>query len=433
MKKIAILLTVVLIAGTLSAQDSKSHRPMSKWGYNYFVKRMEKPDNDKRRMKKGVRILKRKYISSNQLYKVSLLFSDDEMRLGFVKEVYPRITDKSNAIVVCDAFDRFSHQTILWDYIQAQNVYYGVNESDMASFQDYLDLRDGKKDRQRDKDKDNEPESDNTEDKTEVIAENNTQEENNIEEVVEEDKTTETNEDTEDVDTPEVPSTGLVFPDPTIYTGINKGCDGYLNDKQFLAFANSVAQFEDDEEKAKICMEYVYTYCFTTEQVMKLGVIMKGEKYRYVFFKTAYEKVYDKDNFLHVKQLLETPTFINGINEIYEVPGTDKPHGVPEEVESKSTCSVSDSDYSSIKSEIRKEYSSTTRAEVAKRLIKEYKCLSSEQIKGLLSLFSLEEDKLDVAKFAYEYVLDRRNYGIVSGYFTSQASKNAITEYINTY
>ncbi len=427
MKKIAILLTVVLIAGTLSAQDSKSHKPMTKWGYNFFVKRMEKPDNDKRRMKKGVRILKRKHISSNQLYKASLLFSDDEMRLGFVKEVYPSITDKSNAIVVCDAFDRFSHQTILWNYIQAQNVYYGVNESDMASFQDYLDMRDGKKDKQRDKNKDNET------DNTVVIAENSIQDETNTEEVVEEDKTNEIESITEVVETPEVPSTGLVFPDPTVYTGINKGCDGCLNDKQFLAFANSVAQFEDDEEKAKICMEYVYTYCFTTEQVMKLGVIMKGEKYRYVFFKTAYEKVYDKDNFLHVKQLLETPSFINGINEIYEVPRSEKPHAVAEEIETKSICSVSDSDYSSIKSEIRKEYSSTARAEVAKRLIKEYKCSSSEQIKGLLSLFSLEEDKLDVAKYAYEYVLDRRNYGVVSGYFTSQGSKNSIKEYINEF
>jgi len=252
MKKIAILLTVVLIAGTLSAQDSKSHKPMTKWGYNIFVKRMEKPDNDKRRMKKGVRILKRKHISSNKLYKVSLLFSDDEMRLGFVKEVYPRITDKSNAIIVCDAFTRFSHQTILWDYIQAQNVYYGVNESNMASFQDYLDMRDGKKDRQRDKDN-------KTEDTTEVVAETNTQDENNTEEVVEEDKTNEAVNNTEVDNTPEEHSTGIVFPDPTVYAGINKGCDGYLDDNKFLAFANSVAQFEDDEEKAKICMEYAYT------------------------------------------------------------------------------------------------------------------------------------------------------------------------------
>ena len=44
--------------------------------------------------------------------------------------------------------------------------------------------------------------------------------------------------------TPEVIN-GITFPSPVGYTG-SKGCDGYLNDKQFLAFANSLAQFPTD-------------------------------------------------------------------------------------------------------------------------------------------------------------------------------------------
>jgi hypothetical protein len=432
MKKLILLLSIVFVATAAYPQVVESHKPMGRFSYKWITKRIESPKRDERRMKKGVRIIKRKHISSNQVYKLSLIFAEDEYRLGFVKGVYPSITDKSNAIVVCDAFEKFSHQTILWEYIQQQNPRYGVEPTDLASFQEYLEMKDRKKDRQRDKDDDKET---NVED----VAVNETPNDKVETDNIEEDKNDTNNENTEDIneDKTEViedettnPTTSIIFPDAKAYTGTNKGCDGYLNEKQFTAFSNTVAQFEDDEEKAKICMEYVYTYCFTTEQVMKLGIIIKSEPHRYIFFKTAYPKVYDKDNFLHVKQLLTNDKFIFGINDIYEVPGSPKPHGEPLE-ETQEKCFLSNDDFTKIKSEIRKESFSTTRLEKAKSLITQYKCINSQQVKELLSLFSLEEDKVDFAKFAFAYTIDQKNYSIVRDYFTSQSGKNAINEIMN--
>ncbi len=425
MKNFALFLALVIFSGSLAAQVDEPHKPMSKISYKIYTKRLEKPKSEERRMKKGVRMMKRKYISSNQLYKAAEIFTDDSQRLIYVKKVYPKISDKSNAIIVCDAFDNFSHSQILWEYIKEQNAVYGVPETDMDSYTEYLELKDRKKDKQKD----------------ELVSETETDKKDTVDEIKKEEvavKEAEEPEKSEVVDktekvvtedkTPEVIN-GITFPSPVGYTG-SKGCDGYLNDKQFLAFANSLAQFPTDEEKAKICMEYVYTYCFNTAQVMKLGMLMDGENYRYVFFKTAYEKIYDKDNFLYVKQLLTSTKLKSGINEIYIVPGTEKPYAVAE-VDNK--CFVSDADFEKIKTEIRKESFSTSRSEVAKRLIKEYSCISSAQVKGLLPLFSLEADKLDIAKFSYKYCNDRKNYSVVKDFFTAQASKNEINEYINTY
>jgi hypothetical protein len=433
MKKLILILSIVFIAGAVFTQEIESHKPMGRWSYNFLTKRMEKPKRDEKRMKKGVRIIKRKDISSNQVYKLSMLFTEDEYRLGFVKGAYPSISDKSNSIVICDAFEKYSHQTILWEYIQKENARYGIDPTDIASFQDYLEMRDRKKDKQYDKDKDKNKDLDIDNNNEKDIVKNNDNINNDMTE-----KDTETSENNKDLDTETdvtreivnndteiISEVKIIFPDALNYSGTNKGCDGFLNNKQFTAFANSVAQFEDDEEKATICMEYVYTYCFTTEQVMKLGIIIKDEPYRYVFFKTAYEKVYDKDNFLHVKQLLTNDKFINGINEIYEVPSREKPRPIRiDKVEEK--CTLSDNDFASIKSEIRKESFSTTRLEVAKVLIKTHNCISSTQVKDLLSLFSLEADKVDFAKFTYEYTIDQKNYTIVRDYFTSQASKDTI-------
>ncbi len=432
MKKLILILSIIFVAGTVFSQEIESHKPMGRWSYKILTKRIEKSKKDERRMKKGVRIIKRKHISSNQIYKLSLLFNEDEYRLGFVKGSYPNITDKSNAIIVCDGFEKFSHQTILWEYIQKENKKYGIEPTDIASYQDYLEMRDRKKDKQYDKDKDKDKISNN-----DNITENSNSnsETNNTEEKVIETKNIEpenNNNNTPNEPSKETPSNDtdnkkphITFPDAHAYTGINKGCNGFLGEKQFLAFANSVAQFEDDEEKAKICMEYVHTYCFTTEQVMKLGIIINQETYRYVFFKTAYEKVYDKDNFLHVKQLLTNNKFITGINEIYEVPQSEKPK-TTDKNDKENSCILKDNDFQQIKHDIRKESFSTSRLEIAKVLVKQYACISSEQVKSLLSLFSLEADKLDFASFAYKYTLDQKNYTLVRDFFTSQESKDKI-------
>jgi hypothetical protein len=432
MKKFIILLSVVFIATAAYPQSVAVKKPMGRFWYNCLTKRIESPKRDERRMKKGSRIIKRKDVSSNQLYKLSLIFQQDEYRLGFVKKAYPSVTDKSNAIILCDAFEKFSHQTIMWEYIKQQNPRYGIEATDINSFQDYLTMRDRKKDRQYDKDKKTDGNDNNK----------NTDNEKETEVLEPESKTEIVEKPEKPIDKPEVEkeiiqeenntssSEKIIFPNAAIYSGTNKGCDNYLNDKQFVAFANTVSQFEDDEEKAKICMEYVYTYCFTTEQVMKLGVIIKSEPHRYIFFKTAYPKVYDKDNFLHVKQVLTTDKFIHGINEIYEVPKSPKPYGVPLEVVAES-CILNEQDFSKIKSEIRKETFSSTKLEAAQRLVKQYECIGSAQVKELLPLFSLETDKIDFAKFAYPYTIDPKNYNLVRDYFTSQAGKNAINAIMN--
>ncbi|MDA3909993.1 MAG: DUF4476 domain-containing protein [Bacteroidales bacterium] len=303
MKKLVLLLSLVLIAGAALPQEVESHKPMGRWCYNILTKRIEGPEKDKRRMKKGVRIISRKHISSNQAYKLTLLFNEDEYRLGFVKGLYPSITDKSNAIIMLDGFEKFSYQTILWEYIQAENRKFGVEETDITSYQEFLEMRDRKRDRQYDEDDDKD-----------LIIEEEEVEENAISEHTEEETTSETTETELEENQIEANTNSTIFPDAAAYTGKNKGCDNYLSEKPFLAFANTVAQFDNDKEKAIICMEYTEKYCFTTSQVMKLGVIIENEASRYVFFKTAQDKVYDKDNFRYVKQLLTNERFIEELD-----------------------------------------------------------------------------------------------------------------------
>ena len=78
MKKILFLFSFVIMITGVSAQDMKSYKPMSKFCYKIYTKRISKPKKtEEKRRKKAVRLLKWKHISSNQLYKASLIITDD--------------------------------------------------------------------------------------------------------------------------------------------------------------------------------------------------------------------------------------------------------------------------------------------------------------------------------------------------------------------
>lgn len=59
-------------------------------------------------------------------------------------------------------------------------------------------------------------------------------------------------------------------------------------------------------------------------------------------------------------------------------------------------------------------------------------CFSSLQIKEVLTLFSFEEDKISIAKKAFEFVVDPSNFSIIYSAFEFDSSKNEIKEHIGT-
>jgi len=59
--------------------------------------------------------------------------------------------------------------------------------------------------------------------------------------------------------------------------------------------------------------------------------------------------------------------------------------------------------------------------------------LSSYQVKDLLSLFSFENSKLDIAKYCYRFATDRGNYYVVADALTYSSSKTELMKYIQQY
>jgi len=69
------------------------------------------------------------------------------------------------------------------------------------------------------------------------------------------------------------------------------------------------------------------------------------------------------------------------------------------------------------------------RLKVAKQIINA-NCLSTNQIKDLCQLFSFEDNKLQLAQFAYDNCIDRKNYFQINDIFKFSSNVETLTEYI---
>jgi len=132
-------------------------------------------------------------------------------------------------------------------------------------------------------------------------------------------------------------------------------------------------------------------YCLSVSQIMKLASHMDDENIRYKLFSGVHDYIYDIDNFLFVRQMLETDYYKQKILMLHEPANTEKPkpiienHAVDEKpgiVENpNSECFVPAREMDEIIAVLKEESFESTRVSSAQQIIKLKKVvLRTEQI-----------------------------------------------------
>lgn len=93
--------------------------------------------------------------------------------------------------------------------------------------------------------------------------------------------------------------------------------------------------------------------------------------------------------------------------------------------------SMSSYDFSQAKESLRKEWFENARMTTAKQII-DRNYFTSQQVRELMLLFTFENNRLDIAKYAYGKTVDKGNYFVVNDAFTFN-SKEKLNEYIREY
>lgn len=87
------------------------------------------------------------------------------------------------------------------------------------------------------------------------------------------------------------------------------------------------------------------------------------------------------------------------------------------------------SSFEQLKRSIANESFENTRLSVAKQYLS-VNYFNSAQVKQLVELFSFENNKLEIAKYAYDYTVDKGNYFMVNDAFSFSTSKESLMDYI---
>ncbi len=97
----------------------------------------------------------------------------------------------------------------------------------------------------------------------------------------------------------------------------------------------------------------------------------------------------------------------------------------------KAGCSaaMSQSNFSNMKKSVESKPFSDTRMSTAKVATKNA-CLSVAQVKEICKLFSMDDDKLAYAKYAYDYCVDKANYYQVSEVFSFSSTTDEFNKFL---
>jgi len=88
--------------------------------------------------------------------------------------------------------------------------------------------------------------------------------------------------------------------------------------------------------------------------------------------------------------------------------------------------------FTQAKESLRREWFENTRLATARQII-DQNYFTSQQVKEMVLLFTFENNRLDIAKYAYGKTVDKGNYFMLNDAFTFNNNKEALKEYIRQY
>jgi hypothetical protein len=218
-------------------------------------------------------------------------------------------------------------------------------------------------------------------------------------------------------------------PDPDYYFGPT-GCNTPVSDGEFETLLEQLGSVEEELDRLTKAKNISAEHCLATSQSMRLSVALETEDARLEYLKFAAAKVYDLHNFGYSLQVLN---FTASKNELAAVLGEkgQLASAIDSEIPINGPCLVSDAEFREMETDLKSQNFNSSKLAMAKQMIQS-NCLNAEQITDLIKIFEFETTKLEVAKYAFDYVEDPENYYKVNEAFGYSTSATKLNDYIQS-
>ena len=163
---------------------------------------------------------------------------------------------------------------------------------------------------------------------------------------------------------------------------------------------------------------------FTTFQVEQLLQLVNSETYRLQLAKLSYRSITDPDDFNQLYDLFSSQSSKTELEEYVNSYRDTNNRIAP----------MADADFNTLIQQIRNQrYPNTQMNSLTNTFNNTNNHFTSNQAKQLIQIILAENNRLQLAKSSYRSITDTENFNLVASLLATQASKNDLTAYINSY
>lgn len=213
------------------------------------------------------------------------------------------------------------------------------------------------------------------------------------------------------------------YPSYENYRGISN-CNYPIREDDFLRLARQVMANNSEVNRGAMLDEITRNNCLSVAQAMKLSSFLKSEENRLTFFHQAIPGIFDLGNLQFGAQMFAYTSNKAKYNNMINQPMPPQPPTGSE------PCIVTDQEFSQILISIKKESFNNTKLVLARQILRSKQCFTTQQVKEIAKLFSFDDTRLDIAKFAWDYTIDRDNYYQIADVFSFKSHKDELMKFL---
>lgn len=198
-----------------------------------------------------------------------------------------------------------------------------------------------------------------------------------------------------------------------------------ISEADFAQAKNQIAGQSSDSKKLEKAKSIAGRTSLTTAQAKSITDLFLFEENRLEFVKHAYANIVDKENFAQIKESLEKESHktLDDFVKNAAAGGGETPKVA------EGPSELSTEDFEALTKKIKGSALESHKLEKAKTIVDRSK-VSSAQIQQINQLFTLEETRLEFAKYAYSKVLDKDNYKVVRDTLNKSTSRYNLDRFI---
>lgn len=213
------------------------------------------------------------------------------------------------------------------------------------------------------------------------------------------------------------------YPSYENYRG-RSNCNYPIREDDFLRLARQVMANKSEVNRGTMLDEITRNNCLSVAQAMKFSSFLQSEENRLSFFHQAIPAIFDLGNLQYGAQMFaHIPNKGKYNNMINQPMPPQPPNGQP--------CMISNQEFAQILISIKKESFNNTKLVLARQILRSKQCFTTQQVIQIAKLFSFDDARLEIAKFAWDYTIDRDNYYQVADVFSYKSHKDELMKFLD--